>query len=80
MRSIPNHELRHDQLYIACEQFDFDWLFPAVELFDRLWIRGKNLSQIAKTLKRDETEVFLLYIDRVSKKKIKANTRQALNL
>lgn len=62
-----------DQLYIALENANFDWLKSQVEEFDRLLNSGTGLREIAKHFKRTETEIVLLYLDRLIKKKVECH-------
>lgn len=67
--------MRHE-LYIACDMFDFDWTKWHVTRFDRYWTSGKTLGEISKLFKRDEIEVFFLYMDRVYKGKIEPDMKR----
>lgn len=72
----PAWAMTRGELYICCDQFNFDWTIWAVSRFDRLWSDGKDLGQIAAIMDREEIEIFFLYIDRVYSQKIKPDTKR----
>jgi hypothetical protein len=76
MQTRPSYALLRHELYIACEQFDFDWTIWAVGRFDDFWKSGMNLGEISETMQRNEIEVFMLYLDRVYKGKIKPDMKR----
>jgi hypothetical protein len=76
MQTRPSYALLRHELYIACEQFDFDWTVWAVGRFDAFWADGMNLGEISETMQRNEIEVFMLYLDRVYKGKIKPDMKR----
>jgi hypothetical protein len=76
MDTRPSYALLRHELYIACEQFDFDWTIWAVKRFDDFWTDGMNLGEISETMQRNEIEVFMLYLDRVYKGKIKPDMKR----
>ena len=72
----PAWAMTREELYICCDQFNFDWTKWAVYRFDRLWDEGKDLGEIAAIMNRDEIEIFFLYIDRVHGHKIKPDMKR----
>jgi hypothetical protein len=76
MQTKPNYQLLRSELYIACDQFDFDWTVNAVTKFDEFWKAGNSVQEIAQIMKRDEIEVFMLYLDRVYRNKIDPDMRR----
>lgn len=51
--------------YIACdEKVDFGWSPEQVKDFDRLWNKGKGLTEIGKYFNRSEVDVLMLVVDR----------------
>jgi hypothetical protein len=56
--------------YIAFDDHNFDFSQKEVRLFDDLIRRGYDVTQIARLFARSQIEVFLLYLDRVEKKRI----------
>jgi hypothetical protein len=79
-KAIAQLEKRHlkderNNLYIAFEELedvDFYWSEKEVKMFDKLWKRKEPISDIANALNRDEISVFLLSLDRIFQRKIKA--------
>jgi hypothetical protein len=61
-RKKVKKELVFGDLYIALENYNFDWDRKDLLEFIRLWSEEYTLKQIAKFFKRDELECFLLYI------------------
>jgi hypothetical protein len=76
MQTKPSYALLRHELYIACDQFDFDWTKWAVARFDEFWQAGESLQSIAKIMQRNEIEVFMLYLDRVYKNKIQPDMKR----
>lgn len=60
-----------DELYIACEHLNFDWMKADKNEFIRLWEEEYEFHKIAKFLKRSPQECLLLYIDLTDKNQIK---------
>lgn len=65
--------LKHQRqnIYVACENFDFVWDERDVVEFDRMWNEGLSLYDIAKVFKRDPDEVAILVMDRAKQGFIK---------
>ena len=51
-------------VHIACEDMDFVWKDHQVVLFEEMWNRGMHIKDIAKLLRREVDEVFVLALDR----------------
>ena len=51
-------------VHIACEDMDFAWKEHQVVLFEEMWRRGVPIADIAKLLRREVDEVFVLALDR----------------
>lgn len=76
MQTRPSYALLRDELYIACDQFDFDWTKWAVARFDEMWKDGLDLGEISEKMQRNEIEVFMLYLDRCYKGKIQPDMKR----
>lgn len=50
-------------LYIACEDYDFTWAEAEVIAMRTMWHEGTPLLRIAKALQRHINEVFILALD-----------------
>ena len=61
---------RSGSSYIACEDLDFIWRDDEVQVFDRMWMLGKTLPDIAARFNRTQEEVLILALDRGLKKMI----------
>lgn len=57
--------------YIALEDVNMDFTPLEVEKFDAFINNGCSVPEAAKGLRRSELEVFLLYLDRIMRKKVK---------
>lgn len=53
--------------YIVFEDKNLDFTQKEVRIFDRLIERGFDIPEIARRMRRNRLEVFLLYLDRVEK-------------
>ena len=76
MTTRPNYAIQRHELYIACDQFDFDWTIWAVSRFDQYWKDGKTLQEIARIFQRSEIELLFLYLDRVYRAKIQPDMKR----
>lgn len=61
---------KRNEIYTACENWDFHWDLKDIRVFDRMWIEGMDLEDIAKAFERDIDEVALLAMDRKKQGKI----------
>ena len=50
-------------LYIACEEYDFTWSEIELAAFRKMWAEGTPLDRIAIALQRHINEVAILVID-----------------
>lgn len=56
--------------YIACEQYNFEWVQQDLDRFRALWKSGAHIEDIAAKLKRRPAEVAMLIIDQADQGKI----------
>ncbi len=70
MATISRNLVQRQNLYIACEQFNFVWDECEVFQFETMWNDGADIYEIAEALNRYVDEVLLLVIDRANKMKI----------
>lgn len=74
---MENYYLRNRRniIYTSLEEIeDTDWFWcpSEIEKFDNLWNEGKPIKEMAQVLRRTETAVFLLSLDRIFKGLIKS--------
>ncbi|MCP1124588.1 helix-turn-helix domain containing protein [Bacillus sp. 3103sda1] len=60
------------KIYVALEEANFLWDERDVVLFRKLWNEGMSLPELAKRLRRHQTEVALLILDQADKYQIKS--------
>ncbi|WJE54303.1 helix-turn-helix domain containing protein [Bacillus cereus] len=73
MGVAKNHELMREarlKVYIALEEANFIWDERDVIRFREMWRKGMSLSEMAKALRRHQTEVALLIIDQADQYQI----------
>jgi hypothetical protein len=66
--TLPSDQSRIN-IYLACEEMNFAWSNKEVRNFEKMWLEGMGLKQIAEQLKRDPDEVLILVIDRARRNK-----------
>ncbi|MGF7046360.1 hypothetical protein J2T13_000836 [Paenibacillus sp. DS2015] len=72
--TLPSDKNRTN-IYTACEDMDFHWSNNEVRSFEKMWLEGLGVKEIAEKLQRDPDEVLILVIDRANRnKRIKART------
>lgn len=54
-------------MYVVNEDLDHLFTHDDVRYFEKEWKRGRSIGSIAKKMKRNPDEVFLLYFDRMRK-------------
>lgn len=74
MSAVRNHRAMKESrlnIYIALEEANFIWDERDIIRFREMWEKNMSLPDIAKALRRHQSEVALLAIDQADKYKIK---------
>lgn len=60
-----------NNLYIACEDYNFTWSDEEIKQFREMWRQGVSIPQMAVELRRHQNEIGILVMDQIEHKYIR---------